>query len=174
MNQAGFFCFVLLLAFFALEAGFLNEAEGGKMRLQKAGEIAFELEKAGFARALMENSVDYAVEMQLREGIAKNLEPEEMKIAVNENLALLFQKMESAYSEEISVKFLPDDLNAGFLNENSSVFLAKAGKTAILAQYCFTGGIKKDKKIEAEISGKNAKLVFSVPKGYCIETTVAG
>ena len=173
MNSRGIFCFVLLLAFFALEARFLNEAGSQETQLRKAGEIAFELEKAGFARALMENSVDSAIGQELKEGIAKNLEPKEIKESVNQRLAMLFQKMESGYSEGISVKFCHDCMDLQFLNENSSVFAGNAGKATIAAQYCFTGGIKKDKKIEAEISGKSAKLVFSMPIGYCIEATAA-
>ena len=174
MNKRGIFCFVLLLAFFAIEARFLAEAAEASSRIETGEELGFEAEKAWLARAVMEGDVDLAIKDALRQGLLLNLGNEETKIFVNGRLAALFAEMEKANWEGISIEFSSESKNLEFLNENSAVAVEAAGKKTIQATYYFTGGILKSKKVYAEIKGKKAVLGFELPAGYSINESVVG
>jgi len=174
MNRHGLFCFVLLLAFFAVEAGFFAGAGEASHSIAEAGSLAFEAEKTSFTRALVENSVDAVVKESLRQALVLNLGQEETKKHVNSRLALLFTKIEKAYSEEIEVKFDFESIQESFLNENSSVLVTKLKGKALEAEYCFTAGVMKNRFVEAEITGGKVKQFFKMPAGYTVKKEVVG
>ena len=172
MNGKGIFCFVLLLAFFAIEARFLAEAAEASSRIGAAEELGFEAENAWLARAVMEEDVDIAIKEALRQGLLLNLGHEETKIFVNSRLALLFAEMEKANWEGIAIEFGPESKNLEFLNENSAVSVEAVGDKTIKATYYFTGGLLKNKKVYAEVKGKKAAIGFELPAGYSINGSV--
>ncbi len=174
MNKRGIFCFLLLLAFFSLEIGFLSQAGQATDKLAEANALAFEAEKASFVRALMENSVDAAIEEGLLQGLLLNQEPEVIKEAVNSRLAGLFAEMEKSFNEEVKVAFSPESLDEEYLNKNSSVLVTRIDKRAVRAEYSFTGGAMRRNSAVAEVSGSNLKLFFRMPAGYTIGKTVVG
>lgn len=174
MNKRGMFCFLLLLAFFSLEISFFNQASEASGKLAEAKMLAFEAEKASFVRALMENSVDAAIEEGLGQGLLLNQEPETIKETVNSRLAGLFGEMEKAFNEEMKVAFSPESLDEEYLNKNSSVLVTRIGKKTVRAEYSFTGGAMKRNSAVAEVSGSNLKLFFRMPAGYTIGKTVVG
>jgi hypothetical protein len=174
MNRRGIFCFLLLLAFFSLEIGLLNQTSEPAAKLGEARALAFEAEKASLVRALMENSVDATIEESLRQGLLLNQEPKDIKKTVNNRLASLFGKMQKEFNEEVKVFFDPNSLDEEYLNENSSVLVTRLDKKTVKAEYCFTGGLMKNNEVIAEIRGGSAKLLFKMPAGYTIGKTVIG
>ncbi len=174
MNEKGIFCFVLLLAFFAIQTRFLAETTEATGRIELAEELGFEAEKAWLARAVMEEDVDFVIKETLHQGLLLNLGQEETKIFVNSKLVLLFAEMEKANWEGIEIKFRQESKNLQFLNENSAIAVEAIDKKTIMATYYFTGGLLKNKKVYAEIKGKKAMLGFEIPAGYSINKSVIG
>ncbi len=169
MNREGIFCFLLVLAFIALEIRFLNEATNASQRLQKAKALAFEAEKASFVRALMENSVDVAIEESLLQGLLLNLEPDQIKKQANNRLAALFRLMQREYQSKLVVSFDSKSLDPEFLNQNSSVLVTRLGKKTVEGLYHFTGGIMKNEAVSAEIAGSRVRQYFKIPAGYTVK-----
>ncbi len=172
MNGKGIFCFLLLLAFFTLEIGFLDRATEERRSIAQAKALAFEAEKAFLVRSLMENSVDLAIDKGLLQGLQLNLGPQEIKGHVNSRLAALFRKMEKAYNDEISISFDTKSLQESFLNKNSSVIVTRLDKKTIEAEYCFTGGIMASNTVSAKITGKGVTQIFRMPAGYTVKAEV--
>ena len=83
MNEKGIFCFVLLLAFFAIQTRFLAETTEASNKIEMAEELGFEAEKIWLARAVMEEDVDFAIKETLQQTLLLNLRPEETKKIVN-------------------------------------------------------------------------------------------
>ncbi len=160
MNEKGIFCFVLLLAFFAIQTRFLAETTEASNKIEMAEELGFEAEKA--------------IKDTLNQGLLLNLGQNETKILVNSKLVLLFVKMENANLEGIEIEFKPESKNLQFLNENSAIAVEAIDKKTIMATYYFTGGLLKNKKVYAEIKGKKAILGFEIPAGYSIKESVVG
>jgi len=144
MNKNGIFCFVLLLAFFAIEARFLAEATNASNKIELAEELGFEAEKAWLAREVTEDNVDLAIKEALHQVLLLNFGQEETKNFVNAKLVVL------------------------------TVAIEAIDKKTVKATYYFTGGILKNKKVYAKIKGKKALLEFELPAGYSINTSVAG
>jgi len=174
MNEKGIFCFVLLLAFFAIQTRFLAETTEASNKIEMAEELGFEAEKVWLARTVMEGDVDIAIKDTLNQGLLLNLGQNETKILVNSKLVLLFVKMENANLEGIEIEFKPESKNLQFLNENSAIAVEAIDKKTIMATYYFTGGLLKNKKVYAEIKGKKAILGFEIPAGYSIKESVVG
>ena len=174
MNEKGIFCFVLLLAFFTIQARFLVETAEASNKIAIAEELGFEAEKAWLARAVMEEDTDIAIKETLHQGLLLNLGQEETKIFVNSKLVLLFAEMEKANWEGIVIEFDSESKNLQFLNENSAIAIEAIDKKTIMATYYFTGGLLKNKKVYAEIKGKKAMLGFEIPAGYSIKESVVG
>ncbi len=174
MNEKGIFCFVLLLAFFAIQTRFLAETTEASAKIEMAEELGFEAEKTWLARAVIEEDTDIAIKEALHQGLLLNLRQEETKIFVNNKLVLLFSEMEKANWEGIEIEFKPESKNLQFLNENSAIAVEAIDKKTIMATYYFTGGLLKNKKVYAEIKGKKAMLGFEIPAGYSIKESVVG
>jgi len=174
MNKKGIFCFVLLLAFFAIQTRFLAETTEASNKIEMAEELGFEAEKIWLVRAIMEEDVDFAIKEALQQTLLLNLRPEESKKIVNSRLALLFVEMEKTNWEKIKIEFKTDSKNLQFLNENSAIAIESIDKKTIMATYYFTGGLLKNKKVYAEIKGKKAMLGFEIPAGYSIKESVVG
>lgn len=174
MNNKGLFCFLLLLAFASIQTGLLGRAAESEIETGRAGALAFEAEQLSTARAIMENSIDLAIEEGLRQGIALNLGPEEIKRLVNARLALLFEKMETQGFPGIKAEFEEESKNQAFLNENSTASVARISGMEVEAEYSFTGGLLKNKAVKAKISGKKAAITMELPAGYTVKETVVG
>ncbi len=174
MNTQGIFCFALLLAFAAMEINFLNESAAAKQKIFGTEKVLFEAEILSATRTIAENGVDAVTEEGLRQGVQAELEPDEVKKAVNKRLAFLFSEMEKNSDERASISFEEESLSEKFLNENSSVIVVKKEELVSVAEYSFTGGLLKDKKVKAKIFGKNAKQEFKIPAGYTIRVVVLG
>ncbi len=174
MNKNGIFCFVLLLAFFAIEARFLAEATNASNKIELAEELGFEAEKAWLAREVTEDNVDLAIKEALHQVLLLNFGQEETKNFVNAKLVVLFSEIEKANWDGIVIEFETESKNLEFLNENSTVAIEAIDKKTVKATYYFTGGILKNKKVYAKIKGKKALLEFELPAGYSINTSVAG
>ncbi len=174
MNEKGILCFVLLLAFFAIQTRFLAETSEASRKIDMAEELGFEAEKAWLARAVMEENVDLAIKETLNQGLLLNLGPKETKIFVNSKLVLLFVEMEKTNLEGIVIEFKPESKNLQFLNENSAIAIEAIDKKTIITTYYFTGGLLKNKKVYAEIKGTNTMLEFEIPAGYSIKESVVG
>ncbi|MFA4855640.1 MAG: hypothetical protein WC634_03585 [archaeon] len=172
MNNKGLFCFLLLLAFASIQTGLLGRAT--EMETGMAGALAFEAEQLSTARAIMENGIDLGAKEGLRQGIALNLEPEEIKALVNARLVLLFEKMETQGFPGIKTEFEEKGKNISFLNENSAVSVARIAGREVEAEYCFTGGLMKDKTVRAKISGTKAAITMELPVGYTVKETAIG
>jgi len=167
MNRKGLFSFLLLLAFFSLEIGFLAKATEFKELALKEKAAAFEAEKASLQRTLIENSVDAIVEQELEQGLLLGLEAEEIKWRVNSRILALFKKIEKDPIQGISVEFDADSLNPVFLNANSSLLVSKPGKK-VLAEYHFSGGLLKKESVSAKIFGEKTVVFFEIPPGYTV------
>jgi len=174
MNGKGIFCFLLLLAFFALEAGFSNRAVEAGQLLSEGKATAFESESTFLARALVENSVDQAIEESLKQGLALNLEASQLKGYVNSRLAILFGKMEKKQNPGISLAFSKQSLDQEFLNKNSVVVVESLSKKQVKAEYTYTAGLMKNEPVVAEISSLNSRHVFMLPAGYTVKAVVIG
>ena len=174
MNEKGIFCFVLLLAFFAIQTRFLAETTEASNKIEMAEELGFEAEKIWLARAVMEEDIDIAIKEALNNSLLLNLGQDETKIFVNSKLILLFAEMEKANWDGIDIEFKLESKNLQFLNENSAIATEAIGKKTSMATYYFTGGILKNKKVYAEIKGKKAILGFEIPTGYSIKESVVG
>ncbi len=174
MNNKGIFCFLLLLAAIALETNFLNKSIEADKILARGKTIAFEAEKAGFIRTVIENNADAMALESLQQAIELNLPLDKIKPFVNKKLALLFAAMEREYSGKIKVRFSTSNGLSleEFLNENSVVTVTKDGSAEILAEYTFTGGLLKNNFVQAEIAGEQTKLFFKLPVGYTVKATV--
>lgn len=172
MNNKGLFCFLLVLAFASIQTGLLGRAT--EMETGRARALAFEAEQLSTARAIMENGIDLAAEEGLRQGIALNLEPEEIKQLVNARLAMLFEKMETQGFPGIKTEFEEESKNPAFLNENSAVSVARISGREVEAEYSFTGGLMKNKTARAKISGKKAVIIMELPVGYTVKEMVVG
>jgi len=170
MRAGGFFCFVLVLAFFSAELSFMQSRHCEESALAEAKEFSFDLEKLSLSRSLMEASTDAIVEEGLGKGLLLNLGPEETKQLVNQKLEALFAKMEAEYG----ASFFPKVIDAKYLNSNSTVLLAVVGNKAVEAEYCYTGGLFKENLVLAEVKGEKAVLEFRLPAGYCVKETVVG
>ena len=175
-KEKGFFCFLLLLAAIALETNFLNESIEADKILAQGKTIAFEAEKASFIRTVIENNTDAIVRESLQQAILLNIPQEKIKDFVNKKLMELFAATEEEYTEEIKVRFstsngLPIE---EFLNKNSIVIVITVEGKTILAEYTFTGGLLKNEFVQAEIAGEQTNLLFKLPPGYSIKTTVVG
>jgi len=163
---------VVLLAFLAVEARFLEKAAESKELGQKAVLASFEAEQVSFARTLVEENVDLVVSESLGQGLALGLENQDLKHYVNARLLGLFLAIEQDFLEGVEVRFSDESKSAVFLSENSSVFLAKAGSQSIEAEYCFTGGLEKSNYVKARIFGNGLEAEFRVPAGYCAKALV--
>ncbi len=169
MNSRAFFCFVLLLAFLAVELEFLAGFGNANSQVAAATAPAFEAEKLALVRSLLEESTDNAVEESLKEGLALELGPKGIKSRVNERLALLFSEAEKAYG---IVEFEARAKSPGFLNENSSVIVSRLGKKSVRVEYFFSGGIMKSNFVLARIEGREAIAEFRIPAGYTASAVV--
>jgi len=170
MNGSGFFCFFILLAFVSIEFGFLEKAGEAGHSLALARQAGFEAESVSMARSVLEESADAVVLDALKQGIAMDLEGEGIKWLVNERLSALFGGMESVYGQCPVVSF--EEKGVSFLNGNSSVFVQRVGKKEVVAEYSFTGGLMRDRPLNARISCGNAEAFFSLPAGYTMAATV--
>ncbi len=172
MNGKAFFSCTILLAFLAIEIGFLESAEKMQAVEQQAMASAFESEQVFFARTLIEENSDNAVRQGLKQGLALGLEKEEVKAAVNARVLALFRAVEQECCEGVSVEFSPESKSLFFLSENSSVILTKAFGQSLEAEYCFTGGLKKANQARALVFGKRTASEFRIPAGYCVREKV--
>jgi hypothetical protein len=171
MDSKGFFCFLLLLAFIAIELELLAGFGDAGNEVAEATAPAFEAEKLALVRSLLEESVDSVVEEGLREGLLLELGPEGIKVGVNERLALLFSEAGKAYG---FVEFEAVSKSPAFLNENSSVIVSRLGKKSIQAEYHFSGGVMKSNFVLVRIQGRQSVAEFMVPAGYTASATVVG
>lgn len=172
-RQKGFFCFLIVLAAIAIEAGLLENAAEAERVIGRGRAIAFEAESAALARTLIEDSLDSAIKSELKEGIALNLEPGEIRERANRKILLLFQRIEEAFNEGISARFYSEQgkIDETFLNKNSKVNVIRVRGKSVKAEYSYTGGLLKNNRVFAEISGKNARMLFTIPIGYTVSET---
>lgn len=170
-NNRGIFCFALVLAFAAIELNFLEGAGSAEAILGESVSLGFETEKVSLTRAVIENSVDKAIEESLMQGLVLDLEAGEIKKETNKRLIALFEKIEESHSREIRARFARKAFAQDFLNQNSSVIVQRIDKRAIEASYSFTGGLEKGNEVSAEISSKGARAFFKLVPGYTVKAS---
>jgi len=174
MGARGIFCFVLLVAFLSAELGLLEKRLEAQKAIGESLETAFDLERVSLARTLAENSLDSVARESLEEALATGLGPEETKQLVNSRLAAAFAGLEAINAGQPKIVFGESAKQRLFLNQNSSVIISESFGLGFEAEYCFTGGVLKDKEIKARIIGVKTELEFRVPAGYCIRGQTFG
>jgi hypothetical protein len=172
MNRRGLSC-ILLLAFLGIELAFLEKSIALNRLEAEAMAAAFEAEQACFSRTVLEENTDLLVWETLRQGLSLGLENEELKAAVNARLVAFFAESEKASgSSGISLEFLPESKSFFFLSENTSLIQKKAAGKGLEAEYCFTGGLLKNKEVKARVFGERVETEFRIPAGYCVKAGV--
>ena len=175
MNNKGIFCFLILLAFSAIQAEQFKGNRTQMLQLEKAKATAMEAEQLNAIKLSIEINTDKVVKQTIHEALLQNKEPEEIRDAVNQKLTQLFNATSEAYkTAKIEFKSTAGQLNTEFLNNNSKAIVSKIDKKTIAAEYVFTGGILKNQEAFAEITGKKTRQQFKIPIGYTIKATVAG
>ncbi|MCX6798665.1 MAG: hypothetical protein NTW59_01040 [Candidatus Diapherotrites archaeon] len=175
MNSKGIFCIALLLAAAGIELGMRQSSALANAKTAEAKTIALEAEQLNMARTAIEENTDAIILQTLREQLQQNKTPEEIKRAVNSRLAALFTATEKNYTRGITVEFAigsGGNADTAFLNENSSIIVLPAGGRTIAGEYSFTGGLLRNKAVQAEITGSRTRQLFRIPAGYTIRATV--
>lgn len=173
MNKNGIFCAAVLLAFAGIQIALLEAENSAAAEIQSAAGTAFETERLNLARTAVENSMDALISETMRGQLLLNSDSEKIKKAVNEKIAAFLQSSQAAYAPEIKIEFktAAGAPSEEFLNQNSAIIVEAVGAKTIMCEYSFTGGVLKNNRLWAEISGAKTKTQFMLPIGYSIAAT---
>lgn len=167
MNKKGFFCFLVVLCFAAVQLQFFSQKAEQNAEFAQAKSILFEIEKLDLERAALEENLDFLIKQAMLEEIKKQSNNSEaIKEKINEKVILFFEKKEN--SKELKIKFFSNNsekISLEFLNANSNL-LAINYENFVFAEYNFTGGLLKNNLLKARISSENAEKEFQLPIGY--------
>ena len=167
MNNHGWLCFLIVLAFVSLSFAFSDQGRARDIYETKL--LAIEAENVNFMRALMEENADFIVKEIMLGEIAQC---SGAKAKINKALLAYFWEMEKGHSE-IAIEFSSNSgkkINLGFMNSHSS-FIAKRIGNVCMMEYSFHGGMMRNEFIEAEISGSGTSQKFALPAGYLQRVT---
>ncbi len=139
-------------------------------RIQEASIKALELEKASFVRFQMEENIAYVIRRSLEKGLEEDID----SLLLNEIISLKIEHLMKKFSSKENVNlYITDGLNKEPLKELSKLsqtIVVKDPKTGIgLAEYTFTGGVMKNKKVVAEIKVGKALVLMEIRPGYAIK-----
>ena len=173
MNKRGIFCAAVLLAFAGMQIALLEAENSAAGEIQSAVGAAFETERLNLARTAIENNLDALISETMRGQLLLNSDSGEIKKAVNEKIAAFLLSSQAAYAPEIKIEFktaggAPSE---DFLNQNSAIIVVSLDAKTIMCEYSFTGGVLKNNRLWADISGAKTKTQFMLPIGYSIAAT---
>ena len=166
MNEKGFFCFVLVLAFASAN---LSDEGSAVRELNEACLLAIEAERVNFVRNLMEEDTDYIVlEVLKREAVGCIRAPHEIKEEVNAAIKNYLQAMEGEKSVFVRVyNSSGQNIDSDFLNSNSSLVVKRLGRVCEL-EYTFHRGLMRREVVTGTVSGNIFSQEFKIPQGYTI------
>lgn len=183
MHSRGLFSFALLVVFttilveLALASGEIADASS------EAELYAVEIEHAALVRSEIEGNFDALIEKTLaREISAGVLDSAVLKNSVAKAIVELARSEERIHNQNPSVKFgtatkagigysgtLSEELEGispEKIWEYSSVLVLPVSENAFLAEFTFTGGLRRNKVLAADIDSGRYAQRFVMPIGY--------
>ena len=138
---------------------------------------ALELEEADFIRFQLEENIAYIVRKTLEQGLGNEAD----SIILNQQIANKLEKMLKKFANESRAEidlYITDGFtreNFGNLAELSRTIIIKGQKGgASYAEYVFTGGLLKNKRIVVEIKVDKSSSLFEIKPGYTIAVVGIG
>jgi len=175
--RKGFFTLTVVLIVASILLFFLFSTIEAKTKVEKAMLSVLELEEADFIRFQLEENVAYVIRKTLEQGLGSEAD----SIILNQQIANKLEKMLKKFASESQTEinlYITD----GFTKENFEN-LAELSRTIIIedqkgnagyAEYVFTGGLLKNKRIVAEIKVGRSASLFEIKPGYTISVVEIG
>lgn len=171
MNSKAFFGFLIAISFTVI----IIHAHLGQLErshsLKQTKNLLLQAEKANFQRTIIEENTDYFIKQNLTELLSKTSNMEEIKQEMDKRLLGYFKKTEEIYGISFATE-QKQPVSLQHLQETTKALVLDSEAGIAEAEYSFTGGENKNKKITAKITEGKAEQEFMLPAGYTIKTTV--
>jgi hypothetical protein len=174
----GFFCSVLSVLVAVTMLFFLFATIQTKNRFSDAVASAIELEQLSFARFQIEENIASVIEETMREELAKhNTDSVILNMRISDRLEKLLKRFEEHFGCDLYITDGFNRFKLEGLNELSSTIVSEVenelGK-GYYAEYVFTGGLLKNKRVVCELKEGNATALASILPGYTIRVIHIG
>lgn len=164
----GFFASVLIVVVASIMLVFVATTMQANAKLDDASISAIELEQVSFLRYQVEENIASVIKETLMEELEKeNTDSLQLNLAVSEKIKGAFEIFRDRFGCDIYITdgFTKSPLQN--LHELSRVIVVDTGQ-GLYAEYVFTGGLLKDKKLVCKLQRGQASALAVLMPGYTI------
>ncbi|MEM4662711.1 MAG: hypothetical protein QXM75_01690 [Candidatus Diapherotrites archaeon] len=168
-SQRAFFTSVFILLIVSALLGLLASYAKEWEILNNAHAIAIEMESMGFIRYQIEENINKVIKETIEEELSnKNTDSFSLNKTVNKKIIALLEYFKKGFGCEVYVSDGTKKLPVSNLNDLSRTLVIEA-EGVIIAEYTYTGGAMKDKKLVCELKGNKVKAFVFVLPGYTVK-----
>lgn len=171
----GFFTLTLVLLVASVMFFFLFSTINARAKIEKAVINALELEEADFVRFQLEENSAYIIRKTLEHGLSSDADSIILNQQIASKLESFFKNFATESQAEIDL-YITDGFtkqNLENLAELSRTIIIKE-KNASYAEYVFTGGLLRNRRVFAEIKVGRSVSLFEIKPGYTIRVVGVG
>ncbi|MCX8190043.1 MAG: hypothetical protein N3F05_02325 [Candidatus Diapherotrites archaeon] len=174
LDKNGFFSAILLIVFSTLLIATIASYRNELVILREAHITTIEMERASFERFQIEENLSKIIKETLESELSKNnTDSFLLNSVVNKKIANAYERFKKHFGCEL---YITDGINnyrfSGLSDLSRTIVVESSGLK--IAEYTYTGGAMKNKRVVCKIRKGKAYVFASLVPGYTIRATKVG